>query len=110
MCIRDRGSYQHEEIDAKTWERWGVDYLKYDYCGYLEIEKDSEEKTIQEPYIVMRKALDKVNRDIVYCVGYGAPNVWNWAPEAGGNQWRTTRDITDEWNVVTAIGLSLIHI
>ena len=56
------GSYQHEEIDAKTWERWGVDYLKYDYCGYLEIEKDSEEKTIQEPYIVMRKALDKVNR------------------------------------------------
>jgi alpha-galactosidase len=24
--------------------------------------------------------------------------------EAGGNQWRTTRDITDEWNVVTAIG------
>ena len=65
---------------------------------------EAEEKTIQEPYIVMRKALDKVNRDIVYCVGYGAPNVWNWAPEAGGNQWRTTRDITDEWNVVTAIG------
>ena len=103
-CGGHVGSYQHEEIDAKTWERWGVDYLKYDYCGYLEIEKDSEEKTIQEPYIVMRKALDKVNRDIVYCVGYGAPNVWNWAPEAGGNQWRTTRDITDEWNVVTAIG------
>ena len=75
-------------------------FYKAAYCGYLEIEKDSEEKTIQEPYIVMRKALDKVNRDIVYCVGYGAPNVWNWAPEAGGNQWRTTRDITDEWNVV----------
>ena len=52
----------------------------------------------------MRKALDKVDRDIVYCVGYGAPNVWNWGAEAGGNQWRTTRDITDEWNVVTAIG------
>ena len=35
----------------RTWERWGVDHLKYDYCGYLEIEKDSEEKTIQEPDI-----------------------------------------------------------
>ena len=81
-----------------------MDYLKYDYCGYLEIERNSEEKTIQEPYIVMRNALDKVDRDIVYCVGYGAPNVWNWGAEAGGNQWRTTRDITDEWNVVTAIG------
>ena len=103
-CGGHIGSYQHEEIDVKTWERWGVDYLKYDYCGYLDIEKDSEEKTIQEPYIVMRKALDKVKRDIVYCIGYGAPNVWNWAAEAGGNEWRTTRDITDEWNVVTAIG------
>lgn len=103
-CGGHLGSYQHEEIDAKTWADWGVDYLKYDYCGYLEIEKDSEEKTIQEPYIVMRNALDKIQRDIVYCVGYGAPNVWNWAREAGGNQWRTTRDITDEWNVVLAIG------
>ena len=58
-CGGHVGSYQHEEIDAKTWERWGVDYLKYDYCGYLEIEKDSEEKTIQElkkqqkPFIVL---------------------------------------------------------
>lgn len=103
-CGGHVGSYQHEEIDAKTWEKWGVDYLKYDHCGYLEIQKNSEEKSIQEPYIVMRKALDKVNRDIVYCIGYGAPNVWNWGEQAGGNQWRTTRDITDEWNVVTAIG------
>ena len=98
------GSYQHEEIDARTWGRGGVDYLKYDHCGYHAVQKDSEEKTIREPYIVMRDALDKVDRDIVYCVGYGAPNVWNWAREAGGELWRTTRDITDEWNVVTAIG------
>ena len=52
----------------------------------------------------MRDAKDKVERDIVKCLGYGAPNVWNWAREAGGELWRTTRDITDEWNVVTAIG------
>lgn len=103
-CGGHLGSYQHEEIDARTWANWGVDYLKYDHCGYGEIQTDSKEKTIQAPYIVMRKALDKVQRDIVFCVGYGAPNVWNWAKEAGGNQWRTTRDITDEWNVVTAIG------
>lgn len=103
-CGGHVGSYQHDEIDAITWADWGVDYLKYDYCGYLQIEKNSEESTIQEPYIFMRNALDKVNRDIVYCVGYGAPNVWNWGAEAGGNQWRTTRDITDEWNVVMAIG------
>lgn len=70
----------------------------------MDVQKNTEESTIQEPYIVMRNALDEVKRDIVYCVGYGAPNVWNWGKEAGGDLWRTTRDITDEWNVVTAIG------
>ena len=84
-------------------------------AAIMRFRRDSEEKTIREPYIVMRDALDKVDRDIVYCVGYGAPNVWNWAREAGGELWRTTRDITDEWNVVTAIGcfqmfvLRLLH-
>jgi len=103
-CGGHLGSYQHELADARTWEHWGVDYLKYDHCSYSEIQENAEEKTIQAPYIVMRDALNKVNRDIVFCVGYGAPDVWNWGKAAGGNQWRTTRDITDEWNVVTAIG------
>lgn len=103
-CGRRIGTYGYEQVDANTWADWGVDYLKYDYCGYMDIQKDAEEKTIQEPYIWMRKALDNAGRDVVYCVGYGAPNVWKWGAEAGGNQWRTTRDITDEWNVVLAIG------
>ncbi|WP_321436428.1 NPCBM/NEW2 domain-containing protein [uncultured Bacteroides sp.] len=98
------GSYKHEDLDAQTWAKWGVDYLKYDYCFYNQVVPVPTEELIKEPYIVMRKALDKVDRDITYCVGFGAPNVWNWAQEAGGNLWRTTRDITDEWNVVTAIG------
>lgn len=103
-CGSFLGSYGHEETDARTWAEWGVDYLKYDHCGYMDVQKDTQEKTIQAPYIVMRDALDKMQRDVVFCVGYGAPNVWNWAKEAGGELWRTTRDITDEWNVVTAIG------
>ena len=28
------GSFKHEELDAKTWAAWGVDYLKYDWCSY----------------------------------------------------------------------------
>ena len=103
-CGNHLGSYQYEELDAKIWADWGVDYLKYDYCLYTDIEPVPTEEIIKKPYVVMRKALDKVNRDIVYCVGYGAPNVWNWGAEAGGHQWRTTRDITDEWNVVRSIG------
>ena len=103
-CGGHVGSYQHEERDAKTWADWGVDYLKYDYCYYCDIAPKPTEALIKEPYTVMRRALDKANRDMVYCVGYGAPRVWYWGAEAGGNQWRTTRDITDEWNVVSSIG------
>lgn len=29
---RHPGSLDYEEIDAKTWASWGVDYLKYDNC------------------------------------------------------------------------------
>ena len=103
-CGGHLGSYNNEETDAKTWAGWGVDYLKYDYCYYSQIASVPTEELIKKPYIVMRKALDKVHRDIVYCVGFGAPNVWNWGRDAGGNQWRTTRDITDEWNIVSSIG------
>jgi len=103
-CGGHLGSLRHELIDAKTWANWGVDYLKYDYCYYFEEAPIPTENLIKAPYQVMRDALDRVNRDIVYCVGYGAPNVWYWGQEVGGNQWRTTRDITDEWNVVMAIG------
>lgn len=103
-CGEYLGSYMHEDQDARTWADWGVDLLKYDYCYYNQVAPVPTEELIKEPYMVMRKSLDKVKRDISYCVGYGAPNVWNWGQEAGGNFWRTTRDITDEWNVVMAIG------
>lgn len=103
-CGNFPASYQHEDIDAKTWAEWGVDYLKYDYCSHTQVEKDSSEPSIRAPYDLMRDALDRTGRDIVYCIGYGAPNVWTWGPDAGGNHWRTTCDITDHWNVVQAIG------
>ncbi|MDR1742224.1 MAG: NPCBM/NEW2 domain-containing protein [Dysgonamonadaceae bacterium] len=103
-CGGYQASYLYEKIDAETWAKWGVDYLKYDYCSYSQFTPSPTEDAIKAPYDVMRTALDGVDRDIVYCIGYGAPNVWNWAKAAGGNLWRTTRDITDEWNVVSAIG------
>ena len=103
-CGGHLGSYDHELQDAATWSQWGVDYLKYDYCYYSQLAPVPTEALIEHPYAVMRQALDRVKRDIVYCVGFGAPRVWYWGQEAGGNLWRTTRDITDEWNIVMAIG------
>ena len=36
------GSYGHEELDAKTFADWGMDYLKYDWCTASRIWKDSD--------------------------------------------------------------------
>ena len=33
-CGGFTGSYGHEVQDANTYARWGVDYLKYDWCSY----------------------------------------------------------------------------
>ena len=31
-CQERAGSLDYEEVDAKDWASWGVDYLKYDNC------------------------------------------------------------------------------
>ncbi len=104
-CGGYEGSYQHEEQDAMTWAAWGFDYVKYDWCSYGNIAKPGLAEMIK-PYRVMRKALDKAPRDIVYSYcQYGMGEPWKWGPKEGGNLWRTTGDITDSWG--SMIGTSL---
>jgi alpha-galactosidase len=105
------GSWQHEEQDAALYGVWGFDYLKYDWCSYSSIvstnrrQRQFDLETSQKPYRVMRAALDKVPRDIMFSLcQYGAANVWEWGAEVGGNSWRTTGDIQDTWSSLTRIG------
>jgi len=99
-------SYQHELQDATSYAKWGVDYLKYDMCSYLDIiGKDTTLAAAQKPYFVMRDALTQQNRDIVYSLcQYGSKNVWTWGRQVNGNLWRTTGDITDNWGSLYNIG------
>jgi alpha-galactosidase len=103
---RYEGSYQHEEQDARTWARWGFDYIKYDWCSYSEVEPDRESReALQRPYRLMRGVLDRLDRDIVFSLcQYGWGNVWEWGAEVGGNLWRVTGDITDTWASMSGIG------
>lgn len=108
-CGGYTASYQHEEQDARSFASWGVDYLKYDWCSYGEIAKDTTLAEYKKPYFVMRDALSKVNRDIVYSLcQYGMGDVWKWGDEVGGNLWRTTGDITDTWESLRGIGFSQV--
>jgi alpha-galactosidase len=58
-------------------------------------------------YQKMAVALRKTGRPIVYSLcQYGMNNVWEWGPKAGGNLWRTTFDIADEWDAMANIGFN----
>ncbi len=106
-CGRYVGSWRHEEADARLYAQWGVDYLKHDWCSYEGIARQKTPEVLQRPYAVMRAALDKTERDIVYAIcQYGLGEVWTWArnPAIGGNLWRTTGDIEDTWESVSTIG------
>jgi alpha-galactosidase len=103
-CEGYEGSYGHEEQDARTYAAWGIDYLKYDWCGAFTIYKDSEMEAV---YQKMGDALLATGRDIAFSLcQYGLEDVWKWAPEVGGNLWRTGGDIRDSWESMSRIGFS----
>jgi alpha-galactosidase len=106
-CGNYTGSYQHEQQDATTYASWGFDYLKYDWCSYGNIANgDNSVAMDQKPYQVMRTALDNTDRDIVFSLcQYGSGDVWKWGadPTVGGNCWRTTGDIRDNWGSMHGI-------
>ncbi|KAL5761335.1 hypothetical protein ACOSP7_019851 [Xanthoceras sorbifolium] len=87
------GSLGHEEQDAKTFASWGVDYLKYDNCY-----TDGSKPTVRYP--VMTRALMNAGRPIYFSLcewGDLHPALWG---SPVGNSWRTTGDITDNFDSV----------
>jgi len=106
-CGGYTGSWQHEYQDAKSYADWGIDYLKYDWCSYGNIEPNPDLAGLQKPYTLMRNALDDSGRDIVFSLcQYGMGDVYNWGKQVGGNLWRTTGDINDSWNSMASIGFA----
>jgi len=94
-CALRPGSLGYESIDARTYAKWGVDYLKYDNC-------DPDSSTPEVRYPVMRDALNATGRQIFYSMcEWGVDNPATWAPLVG-NSWRTTGDISDNWGSMTS--------
>jgi alpha-galactosidase len=103
-CAGYEGSYGHEEQDARTFAAWGADYLKYDWCSAGLIYDDAEMPAV---YLKMAEAIRATGRPIVYSLcQYGRADVWKWGADAGGNLWRTTGDIADRWQIMSAIGFA----
>jgi alpha-galactosidase len=89
-CAGRPGSMGHEYQDALSYARWGVDYLKYDWCH-------TGKRNAEEAYATMRDALKAAGRPILFSMcEWGTAKPWLWA-SGTGNMWRTTGDIDDHW-------------
>jgi alpha-galactosidase len=94
-CVRKcPGSYGHETTDANDFAAWGVDYLKYDNCNPAFFSNQKND------YQRMRAALAATGRPIVFSIC--AWEFRDWMPGMG-NLWRTTGDITDNWDRIVSI-------
>ena len=92
-CAGRPGSLNYEALDAFTYALWGVDYLKYDNC-------DNDKLSPLVRYPKMTKALNESGRHIFFSLcEWGQDNPADWAPSVG-NSWRTTGDISDNWDRV----------
>ncbi|HVY73792.1 MAG TPA: glycoside hydrolase family 27 protein [Puia sp.] len=90
-CAGRPASRGHEFQDAITYARWGVDYLKLDWCN-------AEGQNAKESYTLMRDALYKAGRPIVFSLcEWGSNKPWEWAGDVG-HLWRTSGDISDNWS------------
>jgi len=99
-CAGYPGSLGHEQTDANDFAAWGVDYLKYDNCNN---QSDGSLADYQKRYTAMRDALANTGRKIVYSLcEWGVNDPATWAGDVG-NLWRTTGDISDNWNSLKSI-------
>ena len=102
-CAGYTGSYGHITQDAATWAAWGVDYLKYDLCSGEAFYRTYEQ--VRATYQEMGAALQATGRPVVFSLcEYGRFDVGTWGRKVGGNLWRTTGDISDDYAKMATIG------
>lgn len=90
-CGGKPGSNGYEYQDALQYSRWGVDYLKYDWCN-------TEQLSAPGAYRTMRDALHKAGNPVVLSIcEWGDNEPWLWGKDIG-HLWRTTGDIINCWD------------
>ncbi|MEO6527430.1 MAG: glycoside hydrolase family 27 protein [Gemmatimonadaceae bacterium] len=96
-CGGRPGSRGYEYQDALTYAKWGVDYLKYDWCS-------TDSLHAPGAYMTMRDAIAKAGRPIVFSLcEWGNSQPWKWGANTG-HLWRTTGDITNCFDCVKEMG------
>ncbi|HEX6449228.1 MAG TPA: NPCBM/NEW2 domain-containing protein [Trebonia sp.] len=105
-CQRLPGSYGHYQQDADTFASWGVDFLKFDYCG---LPAGTTSASLQADYQEMSQDLLATGRPIVFseelpvAAGDANPANANYVPYVSlssqiSNMWRMAPDETTNFN------------
>jgi alpha-galactosidase len=103
-CAGHEASYGHEKQDAGTFARWGIDMVKYDWCSGDEVYRPDQ---MQAAYKKFSDDLKATGRPILYGLcQYGMQDVWKWGASVGGQMWRTTGDIADNYNSMILHGFA----
>jgi len=93
-CAKRPGSSGYEFQDAQQYADWGVDFLKYDWCT-------AEDQDSVELYSLMRNALKKTGRPIVFSIcEWGDTKPWLWA-KGIGHLWRIHAGWEKDWATKT---------
>ena len=102
-CGGYQGSQHNEELDAQTFAKWGVDYIKVDGCT-------SNLTYLKEGYKKMGQALELSGRDIEYSCSYPAYMTTTEDKKPfyefimdGCNEWRNWWDIECKWDSLSSI-------
>jgi len=99
-CQKRPGSYEHEAQDINTYAAWGVDYVKIDWCFAEGLDPELQ-------YVKFGDAIAHASRPIVFSIcNWGVKAPWRWGTKVGGNLWRTTGDISDNYDRMAVIGFS----
>jgi alpha-galactosidase len=90
-CAGYPGFEGHEQQDANTYASWGIDYIKVDWCNTTGLDPQTQ-------YTKISNALQSTGHSIVMSLcSWGNGNPWLWGASVA-NLWRTTGDISDNWN------------
>jgi alpha-galactosidase len=97
--LPETGSMGHEYVDAQAFSDWGVDYIKFDWCGVLESGTYGQ---AAQSFELWNQAIDASGRDMLVAAStWGWENEWKWGPQFA-DTWRIHGDVGPYWTDIMA--------
>lgn len=95
-CARYPGSLGYEELDARTFAGWNVDYLKVDNCNNAG--QSGTPKLSHDRYKAFSDAVLHTGREMIFSMcNWGEDYSWNWLSTIA-NAGRMSGDVSDTFD------------